>query len=170
MVPLGPAQALQPLCPAQMGPPKAAVIIFSLPCQQTSQGGHGIDEPPIDNLSQIRNHPTPSGQQLPKRSESISDGGGNDGTSPTILGLNKHCYPQAAVFHCHPYTQCKQHFFFGARTKLWTNQLPQLQLLGDSCSKKSTRPGRGSWPPTILQHRSSQKHKGKPNTVDTTMT
>ena len=61
-------------------------------------------------------------------------------------------------------------FFFGARTKLWTNQLPQLQLLGDSCSKKSTRPGRGSWPPTILQHRSSQKHKGKPNTVDTTMT
>ena len=112
MVPLGPAQALQPLCPAQMGPPKAAVIIFSLPCQQTSQGGHGIDEPPIDNLSQIRNHPTPSGQQLPKRSESISDGGGNDGTSPTILGLNKHCYPQAAVFHCHPYTQCKQHFFF----------------------------------------------------------
>ena len=65
IVPLGPAQALQPLHPAQFGPPKAAAVIFSLPGQQTSQGGDGIDEPPIDNLSQIRNHPTPSGQQLP---------------------------------------------------------------------------------------------------------
>ena len=29
-------------------------------------------------------------------------------------------------------------FFLELGPKLWTNQLPQLQLLGDSCSKKST--------------------------------
>ena len=47
-----------------------------------------IDEAPIDNLSQIRNLPTLSGQKSPENNDSGSGGGGDDGNHPTISGLD----------------------------------------------------------------------------------
>ena len=61
-----------------------------------------IDEAPIDDLSQIRNLPTTSGQQSPENNDSGSGGGGDDGTHPTILGLDDGTTRQPSAPPLHP--------------------------------------------------------------------